>query len=187
MRHPAVTARSVTHGVTSIGERVRALRTAAGLTQTELAGERFSKEYVSQIERGKTRPTGETVSWLAAQLGVDEQFLAYGISADVRARVEAQVARAEALSESHRDREAVDAFHEAREELASHGSPDLELRALAGLGWSLQEIGSAREGIDVLQAARELSESPVFSDVDRADVLFRLGCCRYRMLGTHQT
>ena len=43
----------------SMGERVRQLRIARGLTQTELAGERFSKEYVSQIERGKTRPTGD--------------------------------------------------------------------------------------------------------------------------------
>ena len=93
MRHPAVTPRSVTHGVASLGERVRALRTAAGLTQTELAGERFSKEYVSQIERGKTRPTAETLSWLAARLSVDEQYLAHGVSADVRARVEAQLRR----------------------------------------------------------------------------------------------
>ena len=54
-----------------MGERVRQLRIARGLTQTELAGERFSKEYVSQIERGKTRPTGETVEWLASRLGVD--------------------------------------------------------------------------------------------------------------------
>ena len=180
MRHPAVTARSVTE-VSSIGERVRALRTAAGLTQTELAGERFSKEYLSQIERGKTRPTGETVSWLATRLGVDEQYLAHGVPADVRARVETQLARAEALSASHADREAAEAFREARNELASVGSPDLELRALAGLGWSLQEVGSVREAIEVLQAARQLSESPAFSDVDRADVLFRLGCSRYRI------
>ena len=48
-----------------LGDRVRLLRVAAGLTQTELAGDRFSKEYVSQIERGKTRPTAETVAWLA--------------------------------------------------------------------------------------------------------------------------
>ena len=41
----------------SLGERVRQLRIARGLTQTDLAGDRFSKEYVSQIERGKTRPT----------------------------------------------------------------------------------------------------------------------------------
>ena len=182
MRHPAVTARPVTRAASpSIGDRVRALRTAAGLTQTALAGERFSKEYVSQIERGKTRPTDETVAWLAGRLGVDPQFLAQGVSADVRARVEARLERAEALTEAHRDREAVDAFREAREELGSLGSPELELRALAGEGWALQELGAAREALAVLQVARELSESPAFSDVDRADVLFRLGCCRYRI------
>ena len=41
----------------TLGGRVRQLRIARGLTQTDLAGDRFSKEYVSQIERGKTRPT----------------------------------------------------------------------------------------------------------------------------------
>ena len=44
-----------------LGDRLRLLRVSVGLTQTELAGERFSKEYVSQIERGKTRPTAETI------------------------------------------------------------------------------------------------------------------------------
>ena len=67
MRDAAATPRSATPGrPRGVGERVRALRVAAGLTQTELAGERFSKEYVSQIERGKTRPTADTVAWLAA-------------------------------------------------------------------------------------------------------------------------
>ncbi len=180
MRHPAVTARSVTPAA-SIGGRVRSLRTAAGLTQTALAGERFSKEYVSQIERGKTRPTEETVAWLAERLGVDTQFLVHGISADARTRLEAQLARAEALGEAHRDEEAVAGFRETRAELAPFGTPDLELRALAGEGWALQELGAAREAIDVLQTARVLSELPGFSDLDRADVLFRLGCCRYRL------
>src|SRR5918998_5868043 len=61
-----------------LGERLRQLRVSAGLTQTELAGDRFSKEYVSQIERGKTRPTSETIAWLANRLGVDAGFLANG-------------------------------------------------------------------------------------------------------------
>src|SRR4051794_41489707 len=52
-----------------LGERLRQLRVAAGLTQSELAGDRFSKEYVSQIERGKTRPTQETIDWLPASGG----------------------------------------------------------------------------------------------------------------------
>src|SRR5437762_3355579 len=67
-----------------VGERLRQLRVASGLTQSELAGERFSKEYVSQIERGKTRPTRETVEWLPPRLGVDPSCLANVLAADER-------------------------------------------------------------------------------------------------------
>jgi transcriptional regulator with XRE-family HTH domain len=183
MRDAAATPRSAAPARPrgGIGERVRALRVAAGLTQTELAGDRFSKEYVSQIERGKTRPTADTVAWLAERLGVDDQYLQHGVSADVRTRVEAKLAQAEALSEAHRDQEAVEAFREVRAETRALGSAELELRALAGEGWALQELGAAHEAIDVLQQARELTELPEFSDIDRADILFRLGCCRYRI------
>ena len=54
------------------------------MTQTELAGGRFSKEYLSQIERGKTRPTADTVAWLAEQLGVDPDLLVTGVSSRER-------------------------------------------------------------------------------------------------------
>src|SRR5437588_648069 len=70
-----------------LGERLRQLRVAAAMTQTELAGERFSKEYVSQIERGKTRPTRETINWLAERLGVHAGYLANGVPAHERGRV----------------------------------------------------------------------------------------------------
>ena len=80
----------------TLGGRVRQLRIARGLTQTDLAGERFSKEYVSQIERGKTRPTAETIEWLAARLGVDSSFLETGVSSSERERVESVIVRAEA-------------------------------------------------------------------------------------------
>src|ERR671925_1887408 len=90
-----------------LGERLRQLRVAAGMTQSDLAGERFSKEYVSQIERGKTRPTRETIEWLAQKLGVDPGFLERGVSADERRRVETLLARAEALTESSQFEEAV--------------------------------------------------------------------------------
>ena len=62
MRDQLISApRTAQSGRSTLGDRVRQLRIAKGLTQTDLAGERFSKEYVSQIERGKTRPTGETI------------------------------------------------------------------------------------------------------------------------------
>jgi tetratricopeptide (TPR) repeat protein len=164
-----------------LGERVRSLRLAAGLTQTELAGERCSKEYVSQIERGKTRPTEETIAWLASQLGVDPVFLAHGVSADDRSRTEAMLVRAEALSAAHRYPEAVEAFGAALNAVAGTGSVQLEVRALAGEGWARMQDGDVREAIEALQAARALAEGPQFSDLDRADVLFRLGTCRYKL------
>src|SRR5437660_3537897 len=89
-----------------LGERLRQLRVAAAMTQSDLAGERFSKEYVSQIERGKTRPTRETIDWLAERLGVDPGFLANGVSTDERGRLEGALARAETLIEAQRNEEA---------------------------------------------------------------------------------
>ena len=50
-----ITSRTAAPSGLRLGERLRQLRVAGGLTQSELAGERFSKEYVSQIERGKDR------------------------------------------------------------------------------------------------------------------------------------
>src|SRR5881394_4427465 len=90
-----------------LGERLRQLRVSAGLTQTDLAGDRFSKEYISQIERGKTRPTTETVEWLALRLGVDAGFLASGVSANERAKAEAVLARADALLDQHEFTDAI--------------------------------------------------------------------------------
>src|SRR5918911_4032936 len=90
-----------------LGERLRQSRAAAGLTQTDLAGDRFSKEYVSQIERGKTRPTPETIQWIAARLGVDAGFLANGVSADERSRVDSALARVDALIEARRNDDAL--------------------------------------------------------------------------------
>jgi len=168
-------------GGMQLGERLRRLRVSAGLTQSELAGERFSKEYVSQIERGKTRPTQETVEWLAARLGVDPGFLASGVSSDERGRVEASLARADALSQAHRYEEAIREFEGIRPMVAATGAVELEVRALAGQAWACTQEGRAREAIDLLTRARALSEGPEFSDLDRADVLFRFGVCRYKL------
>src|ERR671934_2041476 len=107
-----------------LGERLRQLRVAAGMTQTDLAGERFSKEYVSQIERGKTRPTHETVAWLAAQLGVDPSFLERGVSADERSRVEAMLARAEALTNAHQYDDAIDELENSRRAVLATGAAE---------------------------------------------------------------
>ena len=165
----------------ALGERLRNLRVAAGLTQSDLAGGRFSKEYVSQIERGKTRPTAETLQWLATRLGVDGSYLESGVSEAERGRVEAGLARAEALSEAHRYAEALEEFERARAGVAGTGSPELELRCLLGESWALSQEGEIQPALGLLVRARGLAEASSFSDVDRAAVLFRLGVCRYKL------
>ncbi len=164
-----------------LGARLRALRVAGGLTQTELAAGRFSKEYISQIERGKTRPTDETIAWLAERLGVDASFLSLGVSVEERTRAEALLTRAEALSEAHRYEDAVQTFREAKPLTEGTWAPALELRALVGEAWALMQHGDVRDAIALLLRARDLAEGSELSDVDRADVLFRLGVCRYKL------
>ena len=178
-RRPS-TSRPIAPG-SRLGDRLRQLRVASGLTQTDVAGTRFSKEYISQIERGKTRPTRETVEWLAQRLGVNADFLQSGVSTDERTRIETRLARAEALSEASEHLEAVEHVEDIRTAVLASGSPELELRMLAVEAWARQSIGQVREAIDLLSRARSIAEAPQFSDIERADVLFRLGVCRWKL------
>ncbi len=164
-----------------LGERLRQLRVAAGLTQSELAGDRFSKEYVSQIERGKTRPTEGTIEWLADRLGVDAGFLASGVATDERARIEGALSRAEALYEAQEDEDAVAAFEPLAAAARASGVPELQVRALVGSGLAKMRVGEHRAALAVLNEARAISEAESFSDVERADVLLRLGGCRLQL------
>lgn len=167
----------------SLGERVRQLRIARGLTQTELAGDRFSKEYVSQIERAKTRPTGDTIEWLAARLGVDRTFLETGVSSSERERVESVIARAEAALEDNDSQypTAIEALEKLAPSLVTIAAPDLELRALLAEAWARMYQGEVRKAMQLLDRARSIAEAPSFTDVERADVLFRLAVCRYKL------
>jgi tetratricopeptide (TPR) repeat protein len=173
--------RTTSPGGSRLGERVRQLRVAAGLTQTDLAGERFSKEYVSQIERGKTRPTRETIEWIAAKLGADAGFLERGVSTDERSRVEGMLARAEALANAHRYDEAVDELENSRTAVLATGAIELEARALSTEAWARMERGEVKPALQLLERCRTINDGPGFSDVDRAQVLFRMAVCRYHL------
>ncbi len=161
-----------------LGTRLRQLRVAAGLTQSDLAGDRFSKEYVSQIERGKTRPTPQTLAWIAERLGVDSSYLQSGQTWDEYAEVEAAVTRAEAAVEGQQFDEVLEALEGIKH---SPEARELEFRALLAESWARTSQGELRPALDLLTRARELSEDVVFSDVERADVLYRMGVCRYKL------
>jgi transcriptional regulator with XRE-family HTH domain len=56
--------------VPTLGDRLRAARYARNLTQQDLAGDTFSKSYISAIERGKMTPSIQALRLLATRLDV---------------------------------------------------------------------------------------------------------------------
>src|SRR5207302_1629744 len=47
-------------------------------------------------------------------------------------------------------------------------------------------LGEVRTALDRLERARQVASGSSFGDVDRAEVLYRLGCCRYKLTHVEQ-
>lgn len=150
------------------------------MTQTKLGLGRFSKEYVSQIERGRVRPAPAALDWLAERLGVSRQFLEHGISSSEHDRMVGLISRAEAAVAAREFEEALGCLERAGP-LSQAWEPALALRALLAGATARSELGSIKEALILLESARDLVESDPFSEVDRANVLFHMGQCRYRL------
>jgi transcriptional regulator with XRE-family HTH domain len=54
----------------SIGARLRVARKRAGLTQQALAGERYTKAYISALETGVAKPSMAALNYLSGRLGM---------------------------------------------------------------------------------------------------------------------
>jgi len=161
------------------GNRVREARLKAGLTQAELGGTRFSKEYVSQVELGKTRPSPAALDWFAERLGVDRLVLAGENEEAVRVACEAAVARAEAQIERHEYAEALAELGAAKAALT--GTDDrLSLRLQLAHGWALHFTGDMQRGLAELNEARRKAEEHGPKDLV-ALALFRMGVIRFKM------
>jgi transcriptional regulator with XRE-family HTH domain len=59
----------------AFGQRLRERRLAAGLTQMQLAGPRFSHAYVSVLEAGRREPSQEAIAYFANKLQVPVETL----------------------------------------------------------------------------------------------------------------
>lgn len=58
-----------------LGNKIKTLRKALGMTQSELAGNRLTKGMLSQIENSKATPSMSTLEYLAQQLGCEPSDL----------------------------------------------------------------------------------------------------------------
>jgi len=96
-----------------------------------------------------------------------------------RGEMAAAVNRAERLVEEHRYEDALDALGQVSVPAVS--VPDLALRVLLCEAWARMYLGRLDLAVATLERARALAERPAFDDVDRAEALFRLGCCRLKL------
>ena len=79
-----------------IGERIRDARRRAGLTQQQLAGDRYTKAYVSALETGIARPSMVALSYLSERLGLPaSHFIDEGHPAWTRLEVDMRLAAGE--------------------------------------------------------------------------------------------
>jgi tetratricopeptide (TPR) repeat protein len=58
--------------------------------------------------------------------------------------------------------------------------PDLALRGLAARSWAQMYRGELDEALTLLKTAKLIVHRPGFSDLDRAEILFRIGCVRVK-------
>jgi tetratricopeptide (TPR) repeat protein len=91
------------------------------------------------------------------------------------------LARAEALANAHQYDAAVEELENSRTAVLATGAVELEGRAVQTEAWARMERGELRPALQLLARARTITEGPGFSDVDRAQILFRTGVCRYHL------
>jgi transcriptional regulator with XRE-family HTH domain len=79
----------------TVGQRIRRLRLAQGLSQRELSGPGVSYAYVSRIEANQRRPSLQVIRLLARRLDVDPGYIETGDPVSEVARRELRLADAE--------------------------------------------------------------------------------------------
>jgi tetratricopeptide (TPR) repeat protein len=89
------------------------------------------------------------------------------------------LAQAERLTDEHRYAEAIERLGGVQ--VPSSSAPELALRVLFCESWSRMYLGELAPAVATLDRARALAEGPSFTDLDRAEALFRLGCCRVKL------
>jgi tetratricopeptide (TPR) repeat protein len=88
------------------------------------------------------------------------------------------IERAEASVQENRYSDAVDTLGALSVPAAM---PELALRAMLCEAWARMYLGHLGRAVSMLERARDLAESPFFTDVDRANAMFRLGCSRLKL------
>jgi tetratricopeptide (TPR) repeat protein len=155
----------------AVGERLKAARERAKLSQRQLAFAGCSPAYISRIESGERIPSLQILRELGRRLGVSEDYLATGETVSQIDQTEAEVALRLGQPEVARE-----LYSDA---LARADSTADRAAALAGLGHVAFRKGEPQRAIEHFEEALSLSGSPEWEQPALADSLGR----SYAMVG----
>jgi transcriptional regulator with XRE-family HTH domain len=134
-----------------VGQRIREARTRARLTQQALAGERYTKAYVSALENGLIKPSVTALDYLALRLGTTPGWL-LASEAPTWTRLEADLELA-----AGNWQKAADAYSELLEDTSDRLQRAEILRGLAEaharLDRGAEAVRSAAEAVELFEAA----------------------------------
>lgn len=158
----------------TLGEKLRQVRTEAGMTQRQLCGEEITRNMLSQIENGTARPSMKTLQYLAGRLGKPVSFF-----------LEEEGAVSPNRKSMDRAREAYDSgdMAEVLEALSDYREPDpvfdrecrmLQILARMGLAQLATEQGRYPYARELLVQAGELGQTAAYYTEDLESLRLRL-------------
>src|SRR5574340_1131371 len=134
----------------AFGAALRAARLRAGLTQTDLAGERYRKAFISALEHGQSRPSVPALEYLARRLGLGPaDLLGEGHASWDRLEADLRLAGGDW-------RAALDAYDDL---LAGDVAPQRRAELLRGRAEALSRLGRHAEAIPAASEAAAIFEA----------------------------
>lgn len=153
-----------------IGRRLRDARVRRGISQRRLAGDRFTGQYVSMLERGAVKPSMAALNYLVERLGVSARDI-LDPPTQMWSRVEADLYLA-----TGRVAEAVDLYGELAAEAPSSTA---RAEALLGLAEALCRLDRGGDAVAPAAEAAELFQS-ADRNIDAAWGTYWLASAQYQ-------
>ncbi|MBZ5737400.1 helix-turn-helix domain-containing protein [Nocardioides mangrovi] len=147
---------SRTIDLATLGDRVRAARLRAGLTQAQVAADTMSVGYISRIESGSRRPDPTLLETIAERLGVTVDELLVGVSPDRMLELRVMLDHAELALGTGSPQAALEPLARILSDPQTESVPDLRRRASYLQASALEGTGDLEAAIMLLE---DLAES----------------------------
>ncbi|MCW2786543.1 MAG: hypothetical protein JWP74_3060 [Marmoricola sp.] len=161
-----------------LGQRMRNARIAAGMTQSQVAGDDASTAYVSRIEDGQRRPEAHLLERLAVRMGTTLEELLLGVTSSRQTELRVEIEYAEIALVSGTPQDALARIESTLVAIGDDPLPRLRRDAQLVRARALEATGRNTSAITLLE---EIVEDPL-ADARWLSALTSLSRC-YRESG----